>query len=66
MGAPRTWHLAERRRRTKRRRDRMVGLTRALRRRAWKAASKVKRRFIVRMIHSLSPRWLWHAITRGQ
>jgi len=66
MGTPRTWHLAERRRRNARLSKLEFGFFRQLRRRKWKAANPGKRRFIVRMIHSLSPRRLWHMLRRGQ
>lgn len=64
MGTPRTWNLAERRRRTRRLSTLEFGFIRMVRRRTWKAASPAKRRFIVRMIHSLSLRRLWDLLMK--
>lgn len=62
MGYPRTWFLAERRRRKDADRPHLIGLRRSLRRKAWKSATPDKQAFIVRMVRRFSPRRLWRTL----
>jgi len=64
MGTPRTWFLAERRRRKESERPRLIGLRRSLRRKVWKSTTPETQAFIVRMVRRLSPRRLWRTLLK--